>query len=507
MKPIGYQFLIERYNLTVPILYKKSYVSSASRWSREVFTDGVEEYFPESFAKVGPSWREQLLFALKNEGVTLSVMNALFRVIPEGEVTEFVREESTEKYRRLIWFFYEFLTGRELPIPPIRKGRYLHALNPEAYFTAIPSPNRPEIRIRKMRVINNLIGNRRFCPVIRRTEKIKEFQKTDLQSKIHDIQTSYPAEMIYSATRYLCVKETKSSFAIERLTPDQKRMSRFVDVLHHPTGRVLTKETLIQLQNDIVDKEFADHDYRKTQVYVGQSLSLMEERVHYIAPKPEDLDELMEAYLEMANDLVRTLSDPVLIAAVISFAFVFIHPFDDGNGRLHRYLLHKVLTRLCFMPEGMVFPFSVQFFKRPAEYDRMLESFSFRIMPKIDYDLDSRTGVMVVKNETADFYRFMNMTELAELFYPMVMRAIEDDFESELKYLCDLGEAYQEMKEVAPIPEEKLRLFVTFVRQNNGTLPKGRRKFFPDLSEEEIALLSDIVKNHLCDDAAGADPD
>ena len=159
------------------------------------------------------------------------------------------------------------------------------------------------------------------------------------------------------------------------------------------------------------------------------------------------------------------------------------------------------------MPEGMVFPFSVQFFKRPAEYDRMLESFSFRIMPKIDYDLDSRTGVMVVKNETADFYRFMNMTELAELFYPMVMRAIEDDFESELKYLCDLGEAYQEMKEVAPIPEEKLRLFVTFVRQNHGTLPKGRRKFFPDLSEEEIALLSDIVKNRLCDDATGADPD
>ena len=35
--------------------------------------------------------------------------------------------------------------------------------------------------------------------------------------------------------------------------------------------------------------------------------------------------------------------DAVLAAAVIAFGFVFIHPFVDGNGRIHRYLIHHVL--------------------------------------------------------------------------------------------------------------------------------------------------------------------
>jgi Fic family protein len=37
-------------------------------------------------------------------------------------------------------------------------------------------------------------------------------------------------------------------------------------------------------------------------------------------------------------------------------AFVYIHPFDDGNGRLHRYLIHHVLSRTRFTPAGLVLP-------------------------------------------------------------------------------------------------------------------------------------------------------
>jgi Fic family protein len=40
--------------------------------------------------------------------------------------------------------------------------------------------------------------------------------------------------------------------------------------------------------------------------------------------------------------------DPVVYAA--AFGFVFIHPFIDGNGRLHRYLLHEELSTLGFTP-------------------------------------------------------------------------------------------------------------------------------------------------------------
>ena len=51
-------------------------------------------------------------------------------------------------------------------------------------------------------------------------------------------------------------------------------------------------------------------------------------------------------------------NDPVVAAAVSSFAFVFIHPFEDGNGRIHRFLIHHVLSRRGYSPPGVIFPVS-----------------------------------------------------------------------------------------------------------------------------------------------------
>ncbi len=48
--------------------------------------------------------------------------------------------------------------------------------------------------------------------------------------------------------------------------------------------------------------------------------------------------------------------DGVLMATIIAFGFVFIHPFEDGNGRIHRYLFHHVLADKGFVPKGLIFP-------------------------------------------------------------------------------------------------------------------------------------------------------
>lgn len=36
--------------------------------------------------------------------------------------------------------------------------------------------------------------------------------------------------------------------------------------------------------------------------------------------------------------------------------FVYIYPFEDGNGRSHRYLIHHVLAARGFNPPGFMFP-------------------------------------------------------------------------------------------------------------------------------------------------------
>lgn len=498
MEPMGYQFLVEQYGLSVPALYKKSFLSASSRQSKEIFPDGEEEYFPSRFKKFERNWRDQLLFALKNEGVNLAVLNALFRKLPAQDLKNFILEEPTSKYRRQVWFFYEFLTSKELPIPPLDRGNFITALEPEEYFTAEVSDERPEIRSRRQRVINNLIGNSGFCPIIRRTKKLREFQAVDLSARIKRIESDYPPDLIARATQYLCMKETKSSFAIERSTPDQRRMARFVDLLKRKCDKNLTKEFLIQIQNEIVDERYRDRAYRQTQVYVGESVTPIDERIHYIPPKPEDIARLMESFLAMADGLLKAGGDPILSAAVISFAFVFLHPFDDGNGRLHRYLLHYALSRRRFISEGIIFPFSSQFQRDPARYDRMLESVSERLKPLIEYRLD-RQGHMTVENDTADYYRFLNMTEIAESFYQIILKVIDEDFSNELKYLQANRLANQEIRTVVDLPDERRRLLVQFIRQNEGKFPAGRRKQFAELTDEELAAIAEIVKNRLCE--------
>ena len=60
--------------------------------------------------------------------------------------------------------------------------------------------------------------------------------------------------------------------------------------------------------------------------------------------------------MQTANQIIRAECDAVVAASVIAFAFVFLHPFDDGNGRMHRFLLHHVLasaTHESMMYAGM----------------------------------------------------------------------------------------------------------------------------------------------------------
>ena len=44
---------------------------------------------------------------------------------------------------------------------------------------------------------------------------------------------------------------------------------------------------------------------------------------------------------------------PVVHAAAIAFGFVFVHPFEDANGRIHRFLIHNILARSRFTPPDL----------------------------------------------------------------------------------------------------------------------------------------------------------
>ena len=67
------------------------------------------------------------------------------------------------------------------------------------------------------------------------------------------------------------------------------------------------------------------------------------EKIHYIAPSPDRVEEEMEKFLTWF-DGEEPLSS-VIRSAIAHFWFVSIHPFEDGNGRLARILSDMLLAR------------------------------------------------------------------------------------------------------------------------------------------------------------------
>ena len=67
------------------------------------------------------------------------------------------------------------------------------------------------------------------------------------------------------------------------------------------------------------------------------------EKIHYVAPSPERLEEEMDKFLDWFNRREEVSS--VIRSAIAHFWFVSIHPFEDGNGRLARILSDMLLAR------------------------------------------------------------------------------------------------------------------------------------------------------------------
>jgi len=197
-----------------------------------------------------------------------------------------------------------------------------------------------------------------------------------------------------------------------------------------------------------------------------------------------------------ANDRMREDGvDAVLKAAATAFGFVYIHPFEDGNGRMHRCLIHHVLAERKFTPPGMVFPVSSVMLGRIDDYRATLQGHSAPLMHFIEWRPTPSRNVEVL-NDTADMYRYFDCTAEAEFLYSCVRRTVEDDLPREIEYLRRHDEAIHRIRDVVEMPDRLAENLVMFIRQENGALPKNRRKHeFKALRDDEVALIEGIVRD------------
>lgn len=495
--PVGQLWLIENLHLRVPSPAVTSYCGPGARRTTTGNGRTIEKYstpyMPED------TIAGHLKFALKNEPVDTAVMAAAMKAIEPGVIEEMVRAEPNGAYSRRAWFLYEFFTGEMLDLPDAPVVLYTKALDPELNVGSVG------VNSTRHRVTNNMLGVPGFCVTVRKTPALQAFQAEGIDNQARELVQDCDPAVLARAVNYLYTKETKSSFEIERERATGQKAERFVNALRQTASfNPSSDKELVELQNQIVDPRYAAKGFRDFQNFVGETIGYRE-KVHFICPRPKDIPALMKDWASMSERL-QGCDDAVAAAAAISFSFVFLHPFEDGNGRIHRFLIHHVLSREGFTPHDILFPISAAIVRDQKSYDTALESFSRPTMDLIEWEMNKAQEV-VVTNETSALYRYFDATELAEYLYSKISETIRIDFKDELDFMAVYDTAYKAVREVIDMPDRRASMFVNLYLQNNGSISKRKRGTFAELSDEDINDLEAAIRYALNPDPDDEDND
>lgn len=177
-------------------------------------------------------------------------------------------------------------------------------------------------------------------------------QKAMAENLTYDVVCSSEIEGIR-----LNVDEVRSSIArklgIENVR--QTAPSHYVDsvvtvmldaISHH--DQPLSKEKLCAWQAAFFPTGYSEGSQIETGKYRTHEEHIISgmfgrEKIHYIAPAPERVEEEMKTFLKWFNSEEDVST--IIRSAIAYLWFVSIHPFEDGNGRLARILSDMLLAR------------------------------------------------------------------------------------------------------------------------------------------------------------------
>lgn len=486
MRLAGWAALVQAFGVQAPVRHPSVVAGQHVKGSRR--EEGGWKVFDKRYWP-GETFGDQLGFALRHEDIDLLVLKRLFEAVPQDTVAAFIRSAPTGTTNRRAWFLYEFLTGKTLDIPDASTASFTDLLDDRIYFTAAP------LLSRRHKVRDNLLGTPAFCPVIRRTRALTEFSARSLGTKASEVIGRTGANVVARAVSFLLLADSRASFEIEGEKPPRGRLERWGRAVLQAGRNPLTLDELVRLHTVLIeDMRFTRAGLRSDGVFLGERDHEGDPMPEFIGARPEDLQTLMLGMIAANERMSEGELDSVLQAAATSFGFVYIHPFQDGNGRLHRCLIHHVLAERKFTPPGMVFPVSPVMLDQIDTYRETLRAHSGPLMNFIEWRPTPERNVAVL-NDTADLYRYFDCTEAAEFLYACVARAIDKDLPREIDFLRRNDEAMRRIMNTIEMPDRVVENLVRFIRLNEGRLGRKRREGeFEKLTDEEVDSIEAIVR-------------
>jgi len=480
----GYGAIIETFALPVPLPNTLALISARNRrYEKEGWIVFTPKHQPED------NLYKQLVFALKYEGINLLVFKYLFAKLSKKEVVTLLQIEPTGQYSRKIWFLFEWLMKERLDIPDLTIKNFVPLLDEKRQY-AIKGT-----RSSRHRIINNLPGTVAFCPLIYRTSKLETYLSANLSDQKSVYLHTVHKDILQRASAFLLLKDSQASFTIEGENPSSNRAARWGKAIGQAGAKPLNKDEFLRLQQIIIENtRFTDMGFRQTGGFVGEHDRITGEPLpQHVSPRWQDVEPLLEGLIATYVKMENSDFDAVLAAAMIAFGFVFIHPFEDGNGRIHRYLIHHILAEKNFAQQGMIFPVSASILDRIDDYRKVMESYSHPLLDFIEWKPTPDHNVEIL-NETTDYYSYFDATGQAEFLYDCVEDTIKNIIPREVDYLLKYDEMKWYLDDNFEMPDKTVALLIRFLEQNNGQLSqRARTKQFKALTNEEVR---DIEKGY-----------
>lgn len=446
-------------------------------------------YAVKSDGERPPTLADHVAFALRYEKLDLLALKRIFEKMPPEEMARHVDGGPTSGSRRQAWFLYEWLTGRQCPVDLSKiGGNFVDAIDAEVWNTGSGRMS-PRHRVR-----DNLPGSPRFCPLVRRgisSKALKQASEEQVRAAVGD---RGPATL-QRLTRRLLLKDSKSTFQIEGETASVTMAQRWSDILAQAGRTPLSINLLEKLQDVLMsERRFVLSGLRRAGVFLGDRVDGNPVPV-WIGARPEDVPSLMEGIIEANSRMTCGDADPLAQAAAIAFGEVFVHPFEDGNGRIHRYLIQHVLGERGIVPDGLTLPISKSIWQDIDGYHEVLSAYDRPRMPLIDWK-PTANGNVEVTNDTADLYRFFDATDQMRYLERCTERALKHDIPNEIVEMGRRDRLIAAARDIVrDLPERDVEKFAAMTLQNGGVLSKGKRKKeFSALTDDEVRQLEEAVR-------------
>ncbi len=480
-KIVGYGAIIERLQLPIPFPNTLSLITEKSK----KYSEGAWKMYPASYAPEETIYK-QLVFAIKYEGINLLFFKSLFNTLSKKEIQTILHIEPMGQYSRKIWFLYEWLQQEEIEVQvDLKKRKYIPLLDAKMQYAVVGK------NASRQKIINNLPGNIDYCPLIFKTEKLEKHINANVSGKKNTFLNNIHKDVLQRASSFLLLKDSKASFSIEGENPGNNRAMRWGKAIGQAGQKPLSIAELNRLQQLIIENSrFVQMGLRKEGGFVGEhDRATGEPLPDHISAKQEDLKQLIEGLLTTNAVLQDETYDAVLAAATIAFGFVFIHPYVDGNGRLHRYIIHHVLAKKGFAQQGVIFPVSSSILDHIGDYRIVLEAYSHPLLDCIIWK-ETEDHNIEVTNTTIDFYRYFDATQQAEFLYDCVEDTLDRVIPEEVNYLQNYDAFKHYVDNNFEMPDKLVAILVRFLEQNNGVLSKrALKKEFFELKDEEVTAI------------------